>query len=260
MKKRLLFIALFASLSSLFAQNLYNEDGIRLYHTPSQEEIEWAKRKGIVVETTPTAPPPSGQIRPIAEFEPAEAVLVRYPFGIPISLIKEMANDVKVITIVANTSQQNTVLNQYNSNGVNTANCQFLIANTDTHWTRDYGPWFMALDNSSVAMFDFTYNRPRPNDNQINGRLATYLSDNGVEINRYASTLTLTGGNFMNDGIYYVNNMFVSDCQSYFNHEHAHSFEIAEDREKSGWHGKWSGAVRPVFINNDYHLIETFRK
>ena len=200
-KNLLLLLALISGAFTLFAQPIYNEDGIRLYHTPSQEEIEWAQRKGIVVETAPTAPPPTGQIRPIAEFEPAEAVLVRYPFGIPISLIKDMANDVKVITVVASASEQNTVLNQYNSNGVNTANCQFLIANTDSYWTRDYGPWFMAVDNSNVAMFDFTYNRPRPNDNQVNGKLATYLSNTGVQIDRYASTLSLTGGNFMNDGI-----------------------------------------------------------
>lgn len=60
---------------------------------------------------------------------------------------------------------------------------------------------------------------------------------------------------FMNDGIYYVNNMFVSQSKCYFNHKHAHSFEIMEDREISGWHGKWSGVVRPTFIKNDYNLI-----
>jgi lipopolysaccharide transport system ATP-binding protein len=63
--------------------------------------------------------------------------------------------------------------------------------------------------------------------------------------------------NFMNDGIYYVNNMFVSNSRGYFYHEHAHSFEVIEDREASGWHGKWIGAVRPTFIENDYHLVET---
>ncbi len=61
--------------------------------------------------------------------------------------------------------------------------------------------------------------------------------------------------NLMNDGIYYGNNMFVSDSKAYFYHEHAHSFEIAEDRKVSGWHGKWIGAVRPTFIPNDYTLI-----
>jgi agmatine/peptidylarginine deiminase len=179
----LLFITLFTSIFATFAQPIYNEAGIRLYHTPSQEEMEWAIANNIKAVTVPT-PPPVGELRPIAEYEPAEAVLVRYPFGIPISLIKEMAKDTKVITIVSSASQQNTVLVQYNSNGVNTANCEFLVANTDSYWTRDYGPWFMAVDNSEVAMYDFNYNRPRPQDNQINSKLAPYLSNDGVQINR----------------------------------------------------------------------------
>jgi hypothetical protein len=121
----LLFFALYLGIITLLAQPIYNEDGIRLYHTPSKEEIEWAKSKGIFADPPLPVPPPVGELRPIAEFEPAEAVIVAYPFGIPISLIREMAKDIKVITIVANTTQQNTVLNQYNSNTVNTANCQF---------------------------------------------------------------------------------------------------------------------------------------
>ncbi|MDR2971609.1 MAG: agmatine deiminase family protein [Bacteroidales bacterium] len=202
MKKNLfLFIALFAGVFTLFAQQV-NEDGIRLYHTPSQEEIDWAKSKGLVTEPKTVVPPPAGEIRPIAEFEPMEAVLIRYPLGIPYSLIKEMAKDIKVITVVSNSNHQ-TAINNYTSNGVNMANCQFLIANSDSYWTRDYGPWFMAIDNQNVGMFDFTYNRPaRPNDNQVNGQLVTFLTNDGIKpINRYVSPLQLTGGNFMNDGI-----------------------------------------------------------
>jgi agmatine/peptidylarginine deiminase len=202
MKRGLLLLtALFVGVSALFAQPIYNEAGIRLYHTPSQEEIEWAEANNIKAVTVPT-PPPVGELRPIAEYEPAEAVLISYPyvFGIPMSLIKEMSKDAKVITIVSSTSQQNTVQNLYTSNGVNIANCKFLVAATDSYWTRDFGPWFMAIDNREVAIYDFTYNRNRPNDNQINSKLAPFLSNDGVQINRYASTIVHAGGNFMNDG------------------------------------------------------------
>jgi len=64
--------------------------------------------------------------------------------------------------------------------------------------------------------------------------------------------------NLMNDGIYYVNNLFVSNSQPYYYHEHAHSFEIAEDRDASIWHGKWIGSVRPTFIQNECNFIESF--
>lgn len=63
-------------------------------------------------------------------------------------------------------------------------------------------------------------------------------------------------GDLMNDGVYYVNNMFVSESRSRFLHKEACSFEINEDRNKSGWHGKWTGAVRPTgFVNRDYNFI-----
>lgn len=62
--------------------------------------------------------------------------------------------------------------------------------------------------------------------------------------------------NLMNDGVYYVNNMFVTHSQCYYNHREAHSFEILEERKASGWHGKWCGVIRPTFIDNNYDFIE----
>ncbi len=64
-------------------------------------------------------------------------------------------------------------------------------------------------------------------------------------------------GHLMNDGIYYVSNMFVTSARCYFNHEQAHSFEISEDRAHDiEWYGKWVGAIRPTFIKNDYYQID----
>jgi lipopolysaccharide transport system ATP-binding protein len=57
--------------------------------------------------------------------------------------------------------------------------------------------------------------------------------------------------NLMNDGFYSVNNMFVTNSRGHFFHEAAHSFEIIEEREVSGWHGKWPGKVRPTFIKSE---------
>ena len=60
-------------------------------------------------------------------------------------------------------------------------------------------------------------------------------------------------GNLMNDGVYTVGNMFVSQSTCQFFHKEACGFEISEDRKKSGWHGKWTGAVRPIgFIPVQY--------
>lgn len=140
--------------------------------------------------------PPIGPVRNIAEFEPSEAVIIAYKngFGLPLSLIKDMSNTGKVI-IDATSSNQATALNLLNSNGVNTANCSFITTAVDSWWTRDYTGWFIADSSNHIAVVDFTYNRPRPNDDAVTTLEANYLS-----ITMYGMNLTHTGGNYMCDG------------------------------------------------------------
>jgi agmatine/peptidylarginine deiminase len=165
-----------------------------LKHWMTQEEA--ANRHLIGRDFVVTDPPP-GIIRNVEEFGPTESVLIRYPFGLPMSLIKEMAKDCKVVTIVANASQQATVNSQYVSNGVNTANCLYLIAPTDTYWTRDYGPWYVTYGDNQVGIVDFPYNRPRPNDDEIPKKVAQMQ---GIEW--FGMEVTHTGGNYMTDGLH----------------------------------------------------------
>ena len=106
--------------------------------------------------------PPVGPVINIPEFAPMEGVLIRYPFGISYSVIAEMSEDIMVTTIVSSTGQQNSVTNQYSSNGVNLNNCNFLIAPSNSYWTRDYGPWYIIDGNQELAIVNFPYNRPRP--------------------------------------------------------------------------------------------------
>ena len=136
--------------------------------------------------------PPEGEIRNVAEFNKMQGVLVRYPFGIPIDLIKEMAEDISVTTIVANTFNQQTVTTIYQNNNVNLDNCNFLIAPTDSYWVRDYGPWFVFDGNNQPGIVNFPYNRPRPNDNNIPIKVSEFL-----EIDLYGMNLISTGGNYM---------------------------------------------------------------
>ena len=141
-------------------------------------------------------PPPSAPIRNVEEFGRMQGVLVAYPFGIPISLIKEMAQGVMVTTIVASASQQTTVTNLYISNGVDTSHCNFLIAPSNTYWTRDYGPWFETDSANKVGIVDFPYNRPRALDDEIPKRVAEMLG-----IQWYGMNLISTGGDYMTDGM-----------------------------------------------------------
>ncbi len=164
----------------------------RKMHYLSEEEMHQPLNKRDFYETDP----PAGPVKNVAEFDQMQAVLVRYPFGVPVSLIKDMADDLEVITIVANSAEEQTVTTQYTNNGVNLDNCSFLYALTNSYWVRDYGPWFVFDGNGNPGIVNFPYNRPRPYDNDIPIKVAQYL-----DIDLYGMNLTSTGGNYMTTGM-----------------------------------------------------------
>jgi agmatine/peptidylarginine deiminase len=184
------FLLAFPVLS--YAQDTTPLIPLKLTHEMSPEEALRKHEIGLgFVETDPPAAP----VRNVAEFDRMQGALVRYPFGIPISLIQEMARDVMVTTIVANASQKATVISQYVSNGVDTSHCNFLIAPTNSYWTRDYGPWFETDSANQVGIVDFPYNRPRPQDDEIPKLVAGMLG-----IPWYGMNLITAGGNYMTEG------------------------------------------------------------
>ena len=138
--------------------------------------------------------PPIGPIRNIAEYERMQGVLIRYPFGIPIDLITEIAEDVKIFCLVSN-SQQNAAQSALNNAGIDVSNIDFVLGNTDSYWTRDYGPWWIINGESKMSVVDFTYNRPRQNDNQAPFKISEHL-----DVPYYASDIIHAGGNYMTDG------------------------------------------------------------
>ncbi|MEE4258250.1 MAG: agmatine deiminase family protein [Bacteroidales bacterium] len=165
----------------------------RKLHYLSEEEMHMdfdASRDFFITD------PPMAPVRNVAEFEEMQSVLVRYPLDIPVSVVREIAADGRVLTIVANASQQQTALNYYQSNSVNTDNCEFLLAPSDSEWTRDYGPWFVFDGNNQPGIVNFPYNRPRPNDNDIPIEVSDYL---GIDL--YGMNLETAGGNYMCDGM-----------------------------------------------------------
>lgn len=179
-------------MNMLFAQD--NKDlPEKLTHWLTPNEMLRLHEIGLgFVETDPPAAP----VRNLAEFDRMQGALIRYPFGIPMTVIKEMAEDVMLTTIVANAGQQNTVLQLYINNGVDTSHCNFLIAGTNSYWTRDYGPWFVSYHTDSVGIVDFPYNRPRPLDDEIPKLVAGMLG-----IPWFGMKLVHTGGNYMTDGL-----------------------------------------------------------
>ena len=182
---------------ALVAMNLTAQDNSkyppqRLTHQMTPEE---ALNRHLIGRGFVETPPPTGAPSSIAEFERAKGVLVRYPFGIPVTLIREMARDAIVTTLVTGTSQENTVRTTYTNAGVNLQNCNFIYAPTDSYWTRDFGPWYITYGENQVGIVDFPYNRPRPNDDEVPVKVAAAL---GMPL--FGMNVVQTGGNFMSDG------------------------------------------------------------
>ena len=154
---------------------------------------EWENRHLIETMGRETEPP-VGPIRNIAEYEPMQGALIRYPFGISTSIIREIAEDVKVYCLVSSGSQ-NAAFNSMNNADVNMDNIEFILGATDSYWTRDYGPWWVVDGNGDIGIVDFTYNRPRPNDNDAPLKVSDYLN-----IPYYSADFISAGGNYMTDG------------------------------------------------------------
>jgi len=138
--------------------------------------------------------PPTGVLRNPGEWEPSEGVIIRWPLGISVDIVAEMSEDVVVTTIVAGASQRQSAENAYSAGGVNMANVEFVIAPTDSYWTRDYGPWFI-FEDATMAIVDHVYNRPRPLDDVI-----PQVIGNVWRLDVYGLDLIHAGGNHMSEG------------------------------------------------------------
>ena len=153
------------------------------------------QRKSEIYSMGRDTDPPPLPIRNISEFEPMSGVLIRYPFGIPIDLIEEMAQDVMIYCLVSS-NLQNAAYNSMAGGSVNMDNVEFVLGSTDSYWTRDYGPWWVVDGDRNMSVVDFTYNRPRPNDNDAPLKISNHLN-----VPYFSADLIHCGGNYMTDGL-----------------------------------------------------------
>ena len=174
--------------ATMQAQDNKKPDWMR-WHYLSEEEMHDKSRGMTFVETDP----PTGTPRFVAEFEPMQGVMIRYPLGIPNSLVAQLSNNCMVYCIVSS-SQQNQAQSTFQGAGVNMSNVTFVNAQSDSYWVRDYGPWYI-FEDRNPAIVDNIYNRPRPNDDNMSQVFANFW-----HIPMYGMRLEHTGGNMMEDG------------------------------------------------------------
>ena len=188
MKKALSIFTLLLLMAATIQAQEKKPDWMR-WHYLSEEEMHDKSRGMNFVETDP----PTGEPRFVAEFEPMQGVMIRYPLGIPTSLVAQLSNNCMVYCIVSN-SQQNSAQYDFQNAGVNMDIVTFVDAPSDNYWVRDYGPWYI-FEDRNPAIVDNIYNRPRPNDDNMSQVFANFW-----QIPMYGMRLEHTGGNMMEDG------------------------------------------------------------
>ena len=189
MKRLFTFIAMVALMAVMTVQAQDRKPDWARWHYLSEEEMNTPVRNENFVETDP----PTGTPRFVAEFEPMQGVMIRYPLGIPTSLVAQLSNNCHVYCIVSS-SYQSSAQSTFQSAGVNMSNLSFVNAPSDSYWVRDYGPWYI-FEDRNPAIVDNRYNRPRPNDDNMSEVFANLL-----QIPLYGMNLQHTGGNMMEDG------------------------------------------------------------
>ena len=189
MKKLSIFTLLLLMAATMQAQEETRKPDWARWHYLSEEEMYDHSRGMNFVETDP----PTGEPRFVAEFEPMQGVMIRYPLGIPTSLVVQLANNCQVYCIVTS-SQQSQAQSSFQSAGVDMSKVTFVNAQSDSYWVRDYGPWYI-FEDRNPAIVDNIYNRPRPNDDNMSSVFANFLN-----IPMYGMRLEHTGGNMMEDG------------------------------------------------------------
>jgi agmatine/peptidylarginine deiminase len=148
----------------------------------------------IPITLTVYNPYPAGP-RYVAEWEPSKGAVIRFPLGLPYAMITNMSQN-DLLYVVVSTANQAGATNLLTVNGVNMANVRYIITDSDSYWVRDYGPLYVFEADNSLSIVDFTYNRPRPNDDAVPTAIADYLG-----IGHYDMSITHAGGNIMTDGM-----------------------------------------------------------
>lgn len=165
------------------------------YATPGPDDLVHFSR------ATPTTNPPE-KPRMIAEWEPVQGAVVRYPLGISVDAVKQIASELPVY-ILCSSSQQSAASSAFKSGGVNMNNIKFVSCATDSYWTRDYSAWFVEAgpaNDRKIELVDVIYRADgqRPNDDKVPGVLAGYFSMSSYRQLNYVCQ----GGNITGDGGY----------------------------------------------------------
>lgn len=151
-------------------------------------------------QATGITTPPLSPVRACAEWEEIDALIITWTNYQ--SILKEIVRYSRTETqVLIVCSDSNSVKTYLTNNGVPLSNVSYIIAPYNSVWVRDYGPWNMYTnDVDSLALIDWIYNRPRPQDDMVPTAVANYTGLPLFQTTASPNDLIHTGGNFMTDG------------------------------------------------------------
>lgn len=152
--------------------------------------------------------PPPSPVRTMGEWEEIQALVLTWTdyVDILVEITRHAVEETKVIIIASNPS---TVINRLNAESISLDSVTVVQRSTNSIWIRDYGPWTIYQNEvDSLMIADWTYNRPRPQDDTSPSAVANFLGLPIFEATIAPYNLVHTGGNHLTDG---VNTAFSSD-------------------------------------------------
>lgn len=155
--------------------------------------------------------PPTGDFRPMVEWEPMQALWTTYSDYVPgnnalaqtiVDIIYHTVvdADTTAAVVVDSNSAYNNLVSRLQSAGLTTSQINndviFYRKENDSIWFIDYGMVPMVRNDGKVAFADFRYYHPRVLDDA----LSTRIGWDEYDANTYRMPIDTEGGNFMYDG------------------------------------------------------------
>lgn len=152
------------------------------------------------IESKGFTTPPKNPVRSMAEWEEIQAITITWTSYE--SVLKEIVRHAKLeCRVIIICTDSNAVKTYLTTNNITLSNISFLKAPYNSVWIRDYMGNSVYKNNvDSLYIVDWIYNRPRPSDDAIPAKIATFMNLPLYQTTQAPYALTHTGGNYMSDG------------------------------------------------------------
>lgn len=174
----------------------------------------------VMLPASPVAAQWEAGPRMVAEWEPALGTLIRWPLGIPMALVVELARDDTLYTLVETSGTEQQARSTFAAAGVDLGRVVFIRGNLWSMWTRDWGPQAVVDAAGRLAYADPWFDgypwvpgcadapaaalpppgarqgRGYEEDDALPAVVAAHLQVPHAPLGAY-----LTGGNIMTDGL-----------------------------------------------------------